>query len=148
MYGMESMTARMDKSTLEVLHAQTRGEVNGVNYSAVVTSQQQYLDGTYWPLVVGKETKLVETRTTVVSYLGESGMQDETGTETNTWTYTVDRVEEITVTAGTFRCFVIVKRDDSGDKVQTDWYSDKVGRYVKRTEHESGDTTELKSYSL
>jgi hypothetical protein len=60
----------------------------------------------------------------------------------------VESIEEITVAAGTFKCFKVVTYDDEGVKLETSWYSDKVKAKVKSILHESGDTRELQSYSV
>jgi hypothetical protein len=75
---------------------------------------------------------------------------DETETEikTRTSTYQVEAIEEITVAAGKFMCFKIVEYDDAGAERFTQWYSDKVRRFVKRIDHTKPETMELKSYSL
>ena len=76
------------------------------------------------------------------------GDETETESRTKTSTYKVEAIEEITVPAGKFSCFKIVEYDDTGQEHVTQWYSDKVKRFVKRIEHGDAETMELKSYSV
>ncbi len=97
-----------------------------------------------WPLEVGKEVEVIETSTTSMDLAGEA--MDET--ETITSMYKIEAIENITVQAGTFECYKIVKSNESGEIELTKWYSDEVKAKVKEIDHEMGETQELISYSV
>ena len=86
----------------------------------------------------------IKTETVYTTYMGET----ETDSVTETTIFKVEKVEEITVDAGTFNCFRIVEYDEDGNKLNTYWHSDTVKQNVKEINHEDGSTVELKSYSL
>ena len=139
-----SATVHIEKATYREAKGQMTGQVQGLPYSLVTTSSYTFPEGSGWPLEVGKEISATETTTTTITARG----QTETETETETYTYKVEKVEEITVAAGTFKCLKVVRYDDEGKKSETSWHSDKVRNDVKWIDHESGDYTELRSYSL
>ena len=119
--------------------------VSGVPFSMVVTAEHQPSDSNLYPLSVGKKVTVTEVESTEIVVAGDQ--QNET--ETNTYTYIVEGIEEVTVPAGTFRSFKIVKYDDTGNALETNWSSDAVkGFDVKTIDHESGETFDLISYSL
>ena len=99
-----------------------------------------------FPLTVGKQISGTETDYIVVESNGEVQNSE---TETHLYTYKVESIENITVAAGTFNCFKIVKYEN-GSPVNTTWYSDKVksGDGVKSVNHETGEILELVSYSV
>ena len=135
---------KLDKLTLNTLRIQISGGT-GVPFVGVVTYSYAPIGVTKYPLVVGKEITFTETETSDITVLGEK----ETTSETSTYTYKVESIEQVTVPAGTFRCFKVVKYDEGGSAIETRWGSDAVkGFEVKGIDHESGDTSELISYSL
>jgi len=97
-----------------------------------------------WPLEVDKEVKQVETSITIMG-------EELTGTEPEAIPVTtiikIETIEDITVSAGTFRCFKIVGYYE-GQKQYIKWYSDKVKQYVKATYEDTGSSLELQSYTL
>ena len=98
-----------------------------------------------YPLVVGKEVTITETDITVITVDGEAQRE----TETNVFTYRVEGIEDVTAPDGTFRSFKVVKYDETGTAVGTAWESDAIKGYeLKSIDHESGETSELTSYSL
>jgi hypothetical protein len=90
-----------------------------------------------------RECQVVETITSTIKQTGESN------TETNTYTFKVENIEQITVPAGTFKCFKIVMYDKDGKPVITEWESDETKMYmVKGVDIQNSGTTELVSYSV
>jgi len=133
-----------EKETLMTLGLQMSGEFMGFPY--VVSEDTSYEGPPLFPLEVGKQVESTVTSTVTMTIMGET----ETETETSSSTLEVEKIEDITVTAGTFRCFKIVRYDEYGTAVWTTWYSDKVknSRGVKSIDNETGETMELQSYSV
>jgi hypothetical protein len=142
--GVESTTARVDKTNWFTLQNQATGTSAGIGFTIAEAITYEALDGSFWPLEAGKELRAVETTRRTATFGGET----ETETETETVTRKIEAVEEITVPAGTFRCFRVGKYDESGSKFATYWYSDKVKYWVKYVDTENDSTWELKSYSV
>ena len=139
-----ALEGKIDKLTLHTLRLQWSGEL-GVPFIAVSSSTYEPSEATLYPLEVGKELTLTETETSQITALGEK----ETETETSTYTLKVESIEQVTVPAGTFRTFKVVTYDELGSALETEWKSDAVKLFnVKRIDHESGDISELLSYSL
>jgi len=144
-------TLKIDKSTLFPLEQQDLPQLeppempDGLTVRTVQTVSYEFPDCSFWPLETGKEIKVVEhiTRTTTYSDTGDT----DTETETRTTTYRVEKVEGITVPAGTFMCFKIVRYNEAGKRVETRWYSEEAKWYVKVIGH-PWSILELKSYSL
>ncbi len=140
---VETATSRVYKETLQTAQKQFVGTL--MNSPLLSVQEYSYTnDSPLWPLEVGKERTVTKTETTTTTFMGET----ETETETETYTFKVESIEEITVTAGTFKCFKLVSYDETGDKLSTEWYSDKVKDIVKDIDHDTGETRELKSYSV
>ena len=135
-------TGWAEKATLDWVKMESSGEYMGLPYTSSV--EGSYKGPTLWPLKVGKEVTRTETTTTTIEILGET----ETETEKETYTERVERIEDITVPAGTFRCFKIVEYDEHGSVSDEMWYSDEVKQSVKEISYKDGETTELKSYSV
>ena len=146
LYGIvSSMTMKLDKSTMLATRLQFSGEYEDMPYIVESTYSYELLGQPLYPRQIGKEYKVIETETTTSTMLGET----ETETVTNTDTYRVEKIEQITVPAGTFRCFKIVKYDEAGTALTTSWESDKAKQIsVKEIDHETGEVSELVSYSL
>ena len=141
---VESMSVWIDKATIFPVAAQFTGTTMGVPFTQVVDYTYRFLDESWRPLEVSKEIRVSETMSITTSAMG----QKTTETERKTSSYEVVRKEEITVFAGRFICFKIVQYDTDGKKLSETWYSDKVKNDIKYIDHETGESTELKSYSL
>ena len=139
-----TMDIKIDKLTLEIVRAQSSGQLMGVPFIVVVSTAYEP-EAALYPLEVGKQLPRTETETSTFTAMGEK----ETETETNTYTYTVESIEQVTVPAGTFRTFKVVTYDELGSPVGTSWISDTVKSVaVKEIDHGSEDVIELLSYSL
>jgi len=107
------------------------------------TYSYQFVGDMLYPLQMKKECQVVQTITTTIKETGESN------TETNTYMFKVENIEQITVPAGTFKCFKIVMYDKDGTPVTTKWESDETKLYmVKGVDPQNNVTTELVSYSV
>ncbi len=140
---ISSASVKYDKATMRPVRMQMSAEFEGYVYVTAV-GYSYSPDETLYPLEVGKELEIIETVTTTTTVMGET----QTETETNTYTFKVEGIEQITVPAGTFKCFKIVKYDEGGSALETEWHSDTTKWTVKMIDHETGDVTELVSYSL
>jgi hypothetical protein len=131
--GMPSMTSLVDKTTFQPIEFKISSSVTVFSYDYSVKP---------YPLSVGKTwTVIINTTST---YL------DQTTTLTDSSIYEVEKVESITVPAGTFQCFKIVRYNSSTNAVtNTRWVTDVTeGVPVKYIDNLHGATTELVSYSL
>lgn len=136
----------VDKATMFQTRLQFSGETMGLPYVAEANYDFRFVTGgNLYPLVVGTEHRVEETESTTVTMLGQT--QNET--KTNIYIYKVVAIEDVTVPAGTFRCFKVVKYDEAGNKLSTLWMSDKVKLYnVKLEDDGTGEVDELTSYSI
>ena len=142
---ISSLSAKIDKATMYWLRMQMLGEVMDEPFIIALSWSYEFPGALPYPLEVGKEIEVIETYTSTLTAAGET----ETETVTNTYTHKVEKIEEITVLAGTFRCFKIVKYDEAGTAVYTSWTSDKVKQMeVKSIDHITDEVTELVSYSV
>lgn len=146
-YGgtVDSTTLNYNKETMLSIRAQTSGESMDMPYIVTGSYSYEFPGAPRYPREAGKEYEVIETLTTSTTITGET----TTETEVNTYIYRVEKIEEITVPAGTFKCFKEVKYDETGmTALETTWYSEKAKYSVKKIDHEYGDTTELMSYSV
>lgn len=127
------------KETGLPIKKQLSGEYGGAPFTATLT--YTYHSGTdMWPLKVGKEVTLNAT------IIMTSTLYDSPVSGTETGTVKVEKIEDITVPAGTFTCFKVVHYED-GYIMQTSWYSDSAKYWVKRIYSETGEIRELLSCS-
>ena len=95
--------------------------------------------------MVGKQNKEVETLNATVTMMGEI----QKTTTTNTFMYKIEQIEDISVPAGTFRCFKSVKYNEDGKVYFIEWNAEDTKFYqVKTLDPETGDVVELVSYSV
>jgi len=142
-HGVDSMTSRRDESNLFRIQSEMSGTENGVPFTQVETHSYQF-DVPLYPFEVGKTVKVVEIGNRTTTSVGEPQVE----TNTSTTFFKVERIEEITVPAGKFKCFKIVQYDESGVKLWTGWHSDKVKMFIKDIYEDSDYLRELKSYEL
>ena len=125
-----TVTEKFDRETMQmIMDEQPLLDGTGV---LVHTQSYKFPNGLPYPLEVGKECKFVVTGTTTQTKMGQSKTDKGTGTVVRK----VEGIEEVTVPAGTFRCFKITTYYYVGDNrinSGTSWYSDKVKFDVKRT---------------
>ncbi len=139
-------TAKFDKNLLLPVSMEMSGKdpEMGLPFTMESDVSYQISSGKRWPIAVGNEVTITETTEASMDIGGEPWNE----TETQTATYKVEAVESVTVEAGTFECFKIVKYDESGAKESTSWHSDKVKTHVKEIDHETGEVQELIDYSV
>ncbi|MFC2000832.1 hypothetical protein ACFLXE_08810 [Chloroflexota bacterium] len=137
----------LDKETYQEAAVMMAGTLTGEGFSIDLAAEEYssytFPDAFYWPLEVGKESTVVVTESTSITALGQTQTNEEERTEVRI----VESIEDITVAAGTFRCFKVIVLDEEGKKLRTYWYSDKVRWEVKSINHEDGQIDELISYS-
>jgi hypothetical protein len=147
-----TVTEKFDKETMQIIMDETEqpsADGTGVEIRTHSCSYK-FKNGLPYPLEVGKECKFVLTGTTTQTKMGQS----KTDKGTVTVVRNVEGIEEVTVPAGTFRCFKITTYSylgDNGNNLGTSWYSDKVKFDVKRTwpgDDALGHEFVLVSYSI
>jgi hypothetical protein len=128
-YGgsVTGMTNKYEKSDLDIIfsdyHLNTPGEFTTFTYKIRGTA--------YYPLAVGKEAQEITDQGMITG--NATIAQTENSTITNTTK--VEKIEKITVPAGTFDCFKVLKYDDQGNLIQITWRSDKIKLFqVKMTD--------------
>lgn len=142
---VSSALVKIDKETMFLLWMQTSGEYEALPFTMESRYSYEVLGEPYYPLEVGKECKVIETGVISITMMGETQKE----TEIKTYTNKVEGVEEITVPAGTFECFRIIKYNEAGNALETWWESAEVKQYsVKYIDHVSGDSYELVAYSM
>lgn len=139
-----SMAGKFNKATMDLMRVQFTGKTKGETFIAASTYSYSY-SAFPFPYEVGKVWEVTETENSTFTIMGET----ETDKEENTHTYKVVGMETITVPAGTFECFKVVKYQDDDFPIDTYWKSDTVNLFdVKTYDHETDETMELISYSI
>ncbi|MFC2027115.1 hypothetical protein ACFLU3_00350 [Chloroflexota bacterium] len=137
-------TLSFDKETMETLTSRTSGKYQGDIFDQIRTYTYTHSESPY-PLSLGKKWTVTETEATS-SIFGE-GFESEI--ETNTFSYEVETIEEITVPAGSFECFKVVKYNDEDSIIETSWKSPLLKQCnIKQIEHDTGDIMELTGYTV
>jgi hypothetical protein len=137
-------TLAVDESTLQAIGAEISSSINGTVSTATVNMSYDYSVEPY-PLSVGK-TWAATINTTAT---GSLTWQIQTTTETEMYNYKVEKVESVTVPAGKFRCFKIMKYSNGNSILTIQWVTDVTGGLpIKEVDNVSGVTSELISYSL
>ncbi len=148
-YGISKAIAWLDRLTFDVLKIESSGTHEGRPFSIVTSTSHQYADYItgyiHYPLAVGRQWEVEEVATITFTAME----QKQTETKTNTYVYKVEEIEQITVPAGTFKCFKIVQYDKNGNSIKTSWVSDQTKHHeIKEIDHATGDVLELVSYSV
>jgi len=139
---IKNISMEFDKANMYLLRARMLGEYQGFLFRQTSSHSYEFLGAPDYPLEVGKECRVTETETRITTMLGKTQKE----TKTTNYTYKVEGEEQITVPAGTFKCFKIVQYDDNGSALNTLWKSDGSKQYeVKRINHETGEVIELMS---
>jgi len=69
--------------------------------------------------------------------------------DTYSYIYKVEKIESITVSAGTFQCFKIVQYDEENSIIASEWITDVTkGNPVEMINEDNIEILELFSYSL
>ncbi len=143
MGSIDEATLCFDKETLQTLASYTSSKYLGKIFEQIKSYIYTYSSFPY-PLSVGKRWTITETESTSSIW----GEDFDSEIEANVYTYEVESIEEITVPAGTFECFKVVKYDDTDSIMETSWKSPLVKSDVKQLEQDTGDVMELTGYSV
>lgn len=139
-----AMSLIVEKSSLDILSGKST-KVEGDGITGMVLKSAYERSGSKYPLFVGKTWEVMEKNALTMSVADRT----ETRTRTARIRYEVEKMGEITVPAGTFSCFKILKYDEKGALDETRWVSEAVKfADVKFLDNKDGDTTELISYSV
>jgi len=139
------ITMKLDKETLFQLEMRMYNVDTGSQFNAVVNYSYEMSGDPYYPMKVGNVSTFVSHETTVVVANGETQSSDEV----NTYIYKVKKVENVTVPAGTFTCFKIVRYDETNTVLDTSWESAAVKHFnVKTLYNETKEIQELIAYSV
>lgn len=141
--GISKATYWIEKATLDILRSQYSFEYSGVTVTCSTVYDPKYPGRGPWPKTVGSEWSETGTITETCVVPGNSN----TDTESYSMNYKVEKVEDITVGAGTFRCLKIVVYEN-GVATQNHWYSDKTKTFVKIVYLSDQDGEQLLSYSV
>jgi len=141
-------TQMLDKSTLLPLELKGTCTQGSTEYTVESTHTYSF-DSPLWPLKQDKQVTVPsETDKTVVTTKAPGTEGSCTDEDSGDRVYKIEAVEQVTVAAGTFECFRVVRYDGYGIKEYTYWYSATVKKEVKWTDHDTGDSAELESYSV
>ena len=141
----DTVTGAFDKTTLLLIESEISSSINGTANKWTQKVSCNYSVKPY-PLSVGKTWTVTGNETYTSLMMGTN--------RTTTYPYTsiwkVEKVESITVPAGTFQCFKIVQYNSSTNAVfATRWITDVTGGFPVKTIYMiSGQTSELISCSL
>lgn len=141
--GVSQETYWIEKATLDILREQFSFVYSGTTATCSAVYALNYSGDERWPLTLGSEWTENGTITTTCVALGASN----TDTTTYIMNYKVEKVEDTTVGAGTFRCFKAVAYEN-GVATQNSWYSDKAKTFVRIDYLTSQDSIQLLSYSV
>jgi len=120
-------TSFLDKGTLYPVEEERSGKVDNVTISEKLTVASRNIQGSPWPLVVGKEWGVSWGE----NFTSRVGLVVTKGERQFSRTFKVEGKEEVTTATGVFRCFRVVERDETGNVTGRWWYSDKVKREVR-----------------
>ena len=133
----------IDKATMDVIRTLFAGRSAGANITSGTTNSYEYAGGALYPLKVGKEVKVKESKETTTTVSGKTTSK----TEVNNYTYRVEALEEITIPLGRFLSYKVVRYGEDGQAAETKWLSDKVGPLEVKQRYEDDSSAELVSYS-
>ncbi len=142
---VDKMTQKMDKYTLFPFEERMYNEDDPSSFDMTTSYSYQISGDPYFPMKVGNVSTFVSTEKTVTATNGIT----ETSTVNVTEIYKVEGIEDITVPAGTFKCFKVVRYDENNTALDITWESAKVKHFsVKKLDSETNETSELISYSI
>lgn len=137
-----SVTNKYETATTNIVYE----DMKMTDPNQVTTAVYQITGDDAYPFIVGKVYKQTEFMTLTSGNTTISSSQNST----TTTSARVEALETVTVPAGTFKCFKIVKYDESGNVTQITWRSADTKFYqVKMSDPSEPDATyELVSYSV
>ncbi len=138
-------TIKYEKTTMQEVKTQLSGKVNDIPFISSTTHSHEISGSPLYPTVVGMESRVTTTENTTTTAAGQSQTQSAKRIDVSK----VEKIEDITVPAGTFRCFKTVKYDEKGKVTSTSWASDKAKIGIKTEDSASGGMKiTLMSYSV
>jgi len=142
---ISNRTTEQDKVTLDNVRLKLSGEIQGETYVTAITFAYEYSEPPF-PYEVGKSWQVTAIVNATETMRGHTEQIDEWE---ETYTYEIEKMETITVPAGTFECFKIIRYDEDGP-LSIYWRSDEVKLFnVKTYEYwMDGVSEELISYSV
>jgi len=154
------MTAWLDKSTLNIVQLKGTGNAQGFDFRYTETHSYTFFLQEGGPsMTVGTEydqndTKTIDIDVKVIPWpeVWQDYPPEKVGLDsksTKTTHIKVEAVENVNVTAGKFSCYKIVTYDETGQNpLSTRWFSIEAKTVVKSVDHETGEKSELLSYSI
>ncbi len=140
---ISNMTIKQDKATLDIVRIQFSEEMQGEPFIMAASFSYVYSEPKF-PFQMGNTWEEIETQRSTVTEMGDITTEEQQPT----YTYTIEKMETITVPAGTFKCFKIVQYGD-GSPLEVYWKADSVKLFdVKTYDYEDDETMELISYSV
>ncbi len=135
--------AKIDMETMDTIQIQSSGMLQGMPFSSKTDFSYKYSQPSF-PIVIGNSWETTTTEDNITTMLGET----DSYTTTKKGVYKVEGFEQITVPAGDFTCYKIVKYNEDNEKLKTKWYSDEVKSNVKVIDYLKNEVAELISYSV
>ena len=135
-------TEAVGKETFEIVSRESSGRYLGVPLVQHLTYSYERSGPSPYPMRVGFESETIVTESTAMTVMGRT----QTSAEASAYTNVIEKKELITVPAGAFECFKIVKHGEGGTPSRTSWYSDEAKSNVKSIDYETGTVMQLVSY--
>jgi hypothetical protein len=137
-----AMVNSYDKATMNIL----KMDLLSTEPDRLNTAVYQNSGDALYPLKVGKVAR--ETQLQTLTW-GNSSVSQSQNSTTTTVTK-VEKMETITVKAGTFECFKLLKYNDKGELIQISWRSNATKMFQVKMEDmgEPDAVYELVSYSV
>ncbi len=140
-FRVSDVHGKINEATMDTI---TAGFSIGESASIEIIFTYEYLDERF-PLEVGKTYQVIEGNS--LTEPSDDGTVTTIGE--NTYTCKVEGKETVTVPAGAFECFKIVKYDEEGSPKEVSWLSGETKMFdVKTYDYGSAAIMELLSYSL
>ena len=122
--GSFNGTIRIEKETMFPMMMYFSGTLMGVDFTEEATYTSEFLGKEeLYPLVVGKELQVTETVQITETRNGSTEILPQI---LETYTYTIEGTEEVTVSAGSFWCYKITKTNETDEVISTFWVSDET----------------------
>jgi hypothetical protein len=137
-----SMINNYDKATMNIV----KMDLITIAAGEFTTAVYQTTGDVLYPVTVGEECREVESQTLTWGDASVSQSQNST----NIYVTKVEKIENITVEAGTFKCFKLLKYNSDGDLIQISWRSNDTKMFQVKMEDlsEPDAVYELVSYSV
>jgi len=147
------MTAWLDKSTFNIVQLKGTGTAQTAQgeYDFRYTETHSYtFQGGNSSMTVGTEYNQTDTKIIDIDVkFGLIWIDWDDDKSTTTRHMKVEAVEDVNVTTGTFSCYKIVTYNETGQTpLSTRWFSMEAKTAVKSENYETGEKSELLSYTI